>query len=139
MSGFASLKPAFTVQLRSTVPLQIGNVASGGSLQVVPIVWGTVKSEPGYDVALDAEVVHGADYVRIEPAQTHVSIGVNTVLKNVDGSHMSYSYKVTHVHFETGAEHLKPLEHRTFVGSAHFVIKEGEGMIIETKISQVVI
>jgi len=73
--------------------MNIGNVASGGTLQVVPIISGTLKSEPEYPIALDAEVVQGSDQVRIEPGQTHVRIGVNAVLKNSDGSHLSYSYK----------------------------------------------
>ena len=64
-------------------------------LQVVPILRGTVKSEPGYDVPLDAEIVHGADHVRVEPTQTHVRISVSAVLKNHDGSYLSYSYQGT--------------------------------------------
>lgn len=44
---------------------------------------------------------------------------------------------VTQITFETGAEPLKDLENRIFVGSARFVVIES-GYFIETKISQVV-
>ncbi|KAL4808799.1 hypothetical protein BDV18DRAFT_157737 [Aspergillus unguis] len=119
-----------------------------------PVASGSLISEPGFPVPVDAELVFGSDYVRVEQAQSHARINVNAVLKNkADGSFLSYSYKgivdvnpefvaifsgqpdaqttdygtaFTHVNFETGSNALKPLEHGLFVGSAHFVVT-GEG------------
>ncbi|KAF2811872.1 uncharacterized protein BDZ99DRAFT_569823 [Mytilinidion resinicola] len=165
MSGFPSLQPAFTVRLQATVPYDVGNVATGGGLQITPIVTGSIKSEPGFEPAIDGEVVYGSDYVRPEPGQTHARINVNAAIKNVDGALLSYSYTgvvgfteqfikillhspdatttdygdaFSQIKIETGAEHLKALEHSLFVGSAHFVIEEGKPMIIETKVSKIV-
>lgn len=86
MSGFPSLQHAFTVRLQSTAPYDVGNVATGGGLQITPIVTGTIKSEPGFEPALDVEVVYGSDYVRPEPGQTHLRTNVNAVIKNKDGA-----------------------------------------------------
>ncbi|OCK75422.1 hypothetical protein K432DRAFT_337454 [Lepidopterella palustris CBS 459.81] len=165
MSGFPTLQPAFTVRLQATIPYDVGNVSTGGGLQITPIVTGSIKSEPGFEPALDGEVVYGSDWVRPEPSQSHVRINVNAVIKNKDGALLAYSYKgvvaidaafmailtgspdakttpfgnaFTQINIETGAEHLKELEHGIFVGSAHFVIDEGQPMIIETKVSKVV-
>ncbi|KAF2491730.1 hypothetical protein BU16DRAFT_565431 [Lophium mytilinum] len=165
MSGFPSLQPAFTVLLQATIPYDVGSVATGGGLQITPIVTGSIKSEPGFEPAIDGEVVYGSDYVRPEPGQTHARINVNAAIKTVDGAFLSYSYTgiirlteqfvkillqspdatttdfgdaFTQIKIETGAEHLKSLEHDLFVGSAHFVVEEGKPMIIETKVSKVI-
>jgi hypothetical protein len=133
-----------------------------GSLQ--PIESGTITSEHGFPIPLQAEVIHGADYVRAEASPTHMRINVKAVLKSKDGSLISYSYKglievndeflaiysgspdaettsygnsLTHIIFETGSESLKELEHSLFIGSAHFVVEENGKFLIETKISRV--
>ncbi|TPX13666.1 uncharacterized protein E0L32_005869 [Thyridium curvatum] len=163
--GFATLEPAFTVRLQPDVGLNVGKLSQGDTLTVFPIPSGTIKSEPGFPIDLDAEVVHGADYARMEAGQTHLQINVNAVAKNKDGSLFAYSYKgmleitqelmpiltgspdakttsygnaVSHVRFETGAESLKPLEHSIFVGTAHFVVLGPGKFIVETKVSKVV-
>lgn len=52
MSGFASLQPAFTVRVEIVAPLPVGGQA-GPQLVIVPMVSGTVKSEPGFEPKLD--------------------------------------------------------------------------------------
>lgn len=55
MSGFPSLQPAFTVRVDIDAPLAVG-AQSGSQLAIVPMVSGTVKSEPGFEPALDGEL-----------------------------------------------------------------------------------
>lgn len=55
MSGFPSLQPAFTVSVVIGAPLPVGGQA-GSQLVIVPMVSGTVKSEPGFEPKLDAEL-----------------------------------------------------------------------------------
>ncbi|KAH8886609.1 hypothetical protein GQ53DRAFT_769178 [Thozetella sp. PMI_491] len=158
-TGFPSLLPAFTARLNPAEGLTIGN------LTIFPISSGTLTSEPGFPVPIEAELQFGSDYVRVEASQTHVHINVKAVFRNKDGRLLSYAYSglvtmtpefvpilmgdpnakttsygsaFTHITFETGAEELKELEHGLFVGSAHFVVKEGGGYLVETKISKVV-
>lgn len=55
MTGFPTLQPAFTVRVDIDAPLAVGAQA-GSPLVVVPMLSGTVKSEPGFEPALDAEL-----------------------------------------------------------------------------------
>jgi len=55
MSGFPSLQPAFTVRVDIGPGLSVG-AQNGRALVVVPMVSGTVKSEPGFEPSLDAEL-----------------------------------------------------------------------------------
>lgn len=48
-----------------------------------PIERGTLISEPGFHVPLEAEVRYGNDYVRVEAAQSHVRINVKAILEYV--------------------------------------------------------
>ncbi|KAH7077571.1 hypothetical protein BKA63DRAFT_564146 [Paraphoma chrysanthemicola] len=164
MSGHPKLIPAFTAKLKSGSPFPIGN-AAGTSVQVFPITWGELRSVENFPIALNAEVQYGSDTVRIEPAQSHVRIAVNAVLKTQAGSHLVYKYHgivkidpafmaifaaspdakstdfgnaFTSIQFETGDEKLKALDHSIFVGSARFVVEHDGQIVIETKISQVV-
>ncbi|KAH7161072.1 hypothetical protein EDB81DRAFT_879407 [Dactylonectria macrodidyma] len=159
-TNFASLEPAFTARLYPSE----GALSTGGSLSVVPFTSGSVVSEPGFSVPLDAEVIYGSDNVRMEPSQGHTRIHVNAILKNKDGSLLTYSYTgiievdedvvalltgspnakttnygkaVSHVTFQTGSETLKKLEHSLFIGTARFVVENG-GYSVETKISRVI-
>ena len=60
MSGFPSLQPAFTVRVDIDAPMQVGG-QHGAQLVIVPMVSGTVKSEPGFEPKLDGEL-HGTGY-----------------------------------------------------------------------------
>jgi RNA polymerase I-specific transcription initiation factor RRN6 len=55
MSGFPSLRPAFTVRVEIAAPMQVGGQA-GSQLVIVPMVGGSVRSEEGSGVGLDGEV-----------------------------------------------------------------------------------
>jgi hypothetical protein len=54
-SGFPSLKPAFTVRVVIDPPMPVGGQA-GSQLVIVPMVSGTVQSEPGFEPKLDGEL-----------------------------------------------------------------------------------
>lgn len=114
---------------------------------------------------LDATFINGVDHVYSDPSFKHIRINVQAVLKDKDGSLISYTYKgiiemtpegaeffagspnakttdfgytFSHVNFETGAAHLKTLETSLFVGCARFVIEAGKPPAVETKISRIV-
>ncbi|RMJ08351.1 hypothetical protein CDV36_012046 [Fusarium kuroshium] len=158
-SSSPSLEPAFLARLYPAPDFKIGSTSNGEILNVVPISSGTVISEPGFGIPLDAEIAFGSDYVRINPSQSHARIHVNAILKNKDGTLVTYSYRgvikmdaaflailsgspdaktttfgnaVSHVTFQAGLGPLKELEDNLFVGSARFVV-EDKGFFIETK------
>lgn len=53
--GFPSVKPAFTVRVDIDTAIPVGG-QSGADLVIVPMISGTVKSEPGFEPKLDAEL-----------------------------------------------------------------------------------
>ena len=53
--GYPSLQPAYTVRVVIDAPMQVGRQA-GNQLVIVPMVSGTVKSEPGFEPKLDGEL-----------------------------------------------------------------------------------
>lgn len=56
MSGFPSLQPAFTVRVDIGPPMQVGGQA-GTQLAIVPMISGTVESEPGFEPKLNAKML----------------------------------------------------------------------------------
>jgi len=57
---------------------------------------GTLKSEPGYPVQLDAVFVHGADYIRSDPSGRHVRLEVSSLIKDkATGAFVRYNYTGT--------------------------------------------
>ncbi|KAL3488624.1 hypothetical protein BJX62DRAFT_211377 [Aspergillus germanicus] len=104
MSGFPSLQPAFTVYRSPVSCCRIPNRRdvqrghSDGSSECIstctprvrlltpstlqPITTGQLISEPGFNTPVDAELVFGSDYVRMETSLSHVRINVNAVMKD---------------------------------------------------------
>ncbi|KAF2672471.1 hypothetical protein BT63DRAFT_477234 [Microthyrium microscopicum] len=165
MSGFPSLKPAFTVRAKIDPGWSVGSASRGTPLTVVPMVGGTVKSEPGFEPAVDAEL-HGVgyDYIRGDATGGHLRLDVRSQLKTKDGELVAMYYKgpmftspavmrvLTHAEdmktteygdsfmtfeFETGSEKYKELETMVFCAAGHFEIS-GEDTIVEYKVCQVV-
>jgi len=165
MSDFPKLQPAMSIFVYIDPPISVGSASKGTPLNVVPMTSGTVKSEPGFSPALDAEFIGtGYDYIRQDPSGKHMRLDVRSQLKNKDGSLLSLYYTgvievtpaigavlsgspdakttpfgdaITHVSFETGSESLKELETGTFVSSGHFVVETGK-LAVEYKVSKVV-
>ncbi|KAF2682160.1 hypothetical protein K458DRAFT_479015 [Lentithecium fluviatile CBS 122367] len=164
MSGFPKLQPAFTVRVVIDAPMAVGGQA-GSSLVVVPMVSGTVKSEPGFEPALDAEL-HGVgyDYIHNDASGSNMRLDVRSQVKNNDGTVFAMYYKGTVAltdgvkailgnsadakttdygdsfvtfTFETGNEKYKDLENGTYAAAGHFVKEDGK-TIVEYKVSKAV-
>ncbi|OAL54311.1 hypothetical protein IQ07DRAFT_595839 [Pyrenochaeta sp. DS3sAY3a] len=140
---------------------------AGTQLVIVPMVSGTVKSEPGFEPKLDAEL-HGVgyDYIRNDADGGNMRLDVRSQLKNHDGTLIAMYYKGTvaltagvkavlsgsadakttdygdsfvNFTFETGSEAYKGLQNGTYVAAGHFVNEPGQkGLIVEYKVSKVV-
>jgi len=164
--GYPSLQPAFTVRVDIDAPLAVGAQA-GSPLVIVPMVSGTVKSEPGFEPTLDAEL-HGVgyDYIHNDADGKNMRLDVRSQVKNNDGTIFAMYYKGTVAltagvqallsgapdakttpygdsfvafNFETGSETYKGLENGVYVGAGHFVKEEGQkGLVVEYKVSKVV-
>lgn len=165
--GFPSLQPAFTVRVDIDTAIPVGG-QSGTNLIIVPMVSGTVKSEPGFEPALDAEL-HGVgyDYIHNDASNENMRLDVRSQLKNSDGTILAMFYKGTVTltpavqallgkapdakttdygdsfvtfTFETGSEKYKDLQNGTYVASGHFIKEPGvKGVIVEYKVSKVVV
>ncbi|CAK7242855.1 MAG: hypothetical protein STHCBS139747_004358 [Sporothrix thermara] len=165
MSSYPKLIPAFTARVPIAPATAVGS--SKGGLNVVPILsGGSFVSEPGYAVKVDAEFVHGADYIRPDVDGKRLRLNVNSVLRQKGETDAFFNYiytgiieldgaigKVltgaadaktteqgnafTHVSFESGHPSLKTLENRLYVAAGRFVLEEGQPVIVEYKISEV--
>ncbi|KAL1893756.1 hypothetical protein Sste5346_006259 [Sporothrix stenoceras] len=170
MSSYPKLIPAFTARVPIHPPAGVGS--SKGGLNHVRIIsvdeghGGSLISEPGYPVKVDAQFVHGADFIRPEVDGKRLRLNVNAVLKQKgsDDAYLNYSYtglieitgeigKVltgapdaattsqgntfTQVNFESGHPSLKELENKLYVAAGRFVVEKGQPVIVEYKISEV--
>ncbi|KAI9796464.1 MAG: hypothetical protein M1833_006132 [Piccolia ochrophora] len=165
MSGFAQLEPALTAHVHIDPGLSIGSLSSGPALSAFNNPGGSLKSESGFSPAIDAELVMGNDFVRLDTTQKHFRLDARTVMKNNDGSLLTMTYKgiirltpelgavfqgspdakttdfgdtFIHVTFETGAEHLRDLENGVFVAAGRFILEQGKPTKVEYKISRLV-
>ncbi|KIH94933.1 hypothetical protein SPBR_03856 [Sporothrix brasiliensis 5110] len=170
MSSFPKLIPAFTARIPIRAADAVGS--SKGGLNLVRFVsvdeghGGSLVSEPGYPVAVDAQFVHGADYIRPEDDGKRLRLNVNSVLKQKgsDDALLNYTYtglieitdeiaKVlsgapgaastpqgqvfTQVNFESGHPSLKVLGTKLYVAAGRFIVEAGQPVIVEYKISEV--
>ncbi|OOG00969.1 hypothetical protein ASPCADRAFT_202819 [Aspergillus carbonarius ITEM 5010] len=167
MSEFPALQPAFTFKVTIDAPLGVGSASRQNNLQVVPMTGGTVKSEPGFSPALDAEFVGvGNDYIHADPDGKHLRLDAHGVLKPKDGEDLIYlnytgictllpevqavfagtspggstpfNTAFTHITFETGSERYKELETRVFVAQGRFNVEKGKPTVVEYHVSQVI-
>lgn len=166
MAGIGKLIPAFTAHINIDPPSAVGSVARGTDLLHVKIreSEGSLKSEPGYPIKVDAVFVHGSDYIRLDPDKKNARLQVDSVLKDAGGGFIKLSYtgtiktmgpagKVlggapdakttdfgevfTHVSFETGSDALKEIEEKVYVSAGRFILEEGKPAMVEYKISEV--
>jgi hypothetical protein len=65
-------------------PNSVGTLASGTSLTHVSFVpnSGFLRSESDYPIKVDAEFVHGADYIKADPDGGRVRLEVQSLLKD---------------------------------------------------------
>ncbi|KAJ9201250.1 hypothetical protein DTO166G4_273 [Paecilomyces variotii] len=160
MAEFPTLQPAFTIQVEIGEPLAVG------SLNVVPMTSGTLKSEPGFSPAIDSNFAGtGNDYIRASADGKHLRLDAHGVVKTKDDALLYLHYLgdinvteaeaavfggkaaegptpwgniFTSIKFETGDERYKDLEKRVFVAQGRFVIRKDKPSVVEYKVSQVV-
>ncbi|OAL34603.1 hypothetical protein AYO20_06020 [Fonsecaea nubica] len=97
VAGSLSVKvpKALTVlisQITFDAPVVIGKINSGSQLYIALINAGTLKSEPGFEPAVDAQVLFGTDHFKVTEDMKYVTIDVKAALKNEDGTTISYAY-----------------------------------------------
>ncbi|KAF1993582.1 hypothetical protein P154DRAFT_557650 [Amniculicola lignicola CBS 123094] len=164
MSGFPTLQPAFIVRVDIDAPLGVGG-QTGPALAIVPMVSGTVKSEPGFEPKLDAEL-HGVgyDYIHNDADGGHMRLDVRSQVKNSDGTIFAMYYKGTVAltagvkailggsedakttefgdsfvtfSFETGDKKHKDLENGLYVAAGRFIFEKGKKVVVEYRVSKV--
>ncbi|KAF2838638.1 hypothetical protein M501DRAFT_1004419 [Patellaria atrata CBS 101060] len=165
MTDYPALQPAFTVRVLIDAPFQIGSASKGTPLSVVPMVGGTVKSEPGFEPAIEAEL-HGVgyDYIHNDASGEHMRLDVRSQLRDKDGALLAMYYQGNVVltpavvkvltgssdaettpwgdsfvtfQFETGSSKFKSLETMVFVAAGRFIFEDGK-ITVEYKVSKVV-
>ncbi|KAF1919926.1 RNA polymerase I-specific transcription-initiation factor-domain-containing protein [Ampelomyces quisqualis] len=161
---FPSLQPAFTVRVEIDAPIDVGG-QSGSQLAIVPMLSGTVKSEPGFEPKIDGKL-HGVgyDYIHNDASGSHMRLDVRSQLKTQDDTILAMYYKGTVAFtpdakavlsgssdaqttdfgdsfvtfsFETGSEKWKELQNGVYVAMGRFVMGESKGVIVEYKVSRV--
>ncbi|EWZ50950.1 hypothetical protein BFJ63_vAg6537 [Fusarium oxysporum f. sp. narcissi] len=161
LTNFPTLIPAFTAQIAINDPFVITS-----NLLNIPFLpkAGTLISEPGYELPLEATFIHGSDFIRRDPDGQWVKLEVTSVARDTSGSLLRFSYNgvvnmagdegkvirgdtnatttgfgnaFVQIRFETDAPGLKLLQDKLYVGSGRFVIEEDRPVIVEYKISEV--
>lgn len=92
LSGFPTLQPAFVMKINIGDGNSFGPVASGATFVHVQGSSGTIKSVPGFEPKIDANVVFGADGIYFDNDNTHCRINVKGIAKAEDGSPFSFAY-----------------------------------------------
>jgi hypothetical protein len=86
--------------------VSVGAVSSTGPLTLAPFTpnAGSLKSESGYPVQVDAVFLHGSDLIRQDASGKHVRLDVNSVLKDKSGALIKFTYEgLININAETGA------------------------------------
>ena len=90
MAGFPSTRPAFTMTVMIKEPHLVGSISRGTPLTVVPIVGGTVRSEPGFEPAFNARFQGtGNDYIHTDPTGKHMRLDAHVVLLYVASCYLA--------------------------------------------------
>ncbi|KAL2209928.1 hypothetical protein CC79DRAFT_1365346 [Sarocladium strictum] len=163
LSHFPVLIPAFTAQIEIDTPLAITP-----SLLNIPFIpySGSIISAPDYPYQIHARFIHGADYLRLDADDRHVRLDVRAtaqdtdtggllllnyngivditgdeglIIRGDDNAHTTgFGNAFVQVRFETVDSCLQPIENKLYVGSGRFIVAEGQPIIVEYKISEVV-
>ncbi|MCJ1462221.1 hypothetical protein MMC07_000821 [Pseudocyphellaria aurata] len=158
---------AISLQVEIDPPFAVGSASRGTPLNVVPMVNGTVTSEPGFSPSWNGKFVGtGTDFIHNDPDQKIMRLNAHVVVKDDESDALVYlSYqgivdltpevklilmgspdaKTTdfggsfiEMRFETGDEKLKDLEVGVFVGAGRFRVETGKPVVVEYKVSRVV-
>jgi hypothetical protein len=82
MAGFPQTAPALTITVDIAVPYLVGSISRGAPLTVVPIIGGTVVSEPGFEPRVEAKFKGtGNDYMHTDPTGEHMRLDSHVVIE----------------------------------------------------------
>lgn len=82
MAGFPKTVPALTINVNIAVPYLVGSISRGAPLTVVPIIGGTVLSEPGFEPIIEATFKGtGNDYMHTDPTGKHMRLDSHVVFE----------------------------------------------------------
>jgi Protein of unknown function (DUF3237) len=82
MTDFPKTQPALHMAIRIGIPLLVGSISRGTPLTVVPITEGTIRSETGFAVELDATFKGiGNDYIHNDPTGKHMRLDAHAVIE----------------------------------------------------------
>ena len=85
MAGFPRTVPALTITVNIAVPYLVGSISRGTPLTVVPIIGGTVLSEPDFEPNIEAKFKGtGNDYMHTDPTGKHMRLDSHVVMELVD-------------------------------------------------------
>lgn len=84
MAGFPQNAPALTITVNIAVAFLVGSISRGTPLTVVPIIGGTVMSEPGFEPNIEARFKGtGNDYMHTDPTGKHMRLDSHVVFECV--------------------------------------------------------
>ncbi|EER28014.1 hypothetical protein CPC735_033500 [Coccidioides posadasii C735 delta SOWgp] len=87
MSGFPSLQPAFTLQVKIEPAASVGSASQQCGLLITPMVGGTVRSEPGFSPAFNGEFTGtGNDYIHVDPDGKRFRLNAHGLIRTDDGA-----------------------------------------------------
>jgi len=85
-AGYPSLQPALHLQIQIGPASHVGSLSRGAPLTVVPLVSGTLRSEPGFPVDVDAWTrAPGVDYVHNDPDGSRMRLRSDLVVADTRG------------------------------------------------------
>lgn len=167
LCAFNSLLPALYLNATVDHDLVIGATSPGPTAMFGPIRHGILRSEPGFPVNINAEIVHSGDLVTIDPDQKWLHNDFSGMLKTDSGEYLRFTmkaieqptqnimrilggdptapdvehgdfYGVSSWNFITGSEKYKELENSVYVGSTRLSRgSEPDSFSIAFRISQV--
>ncbi|KAI0909793.1 hypothetical protein F4823DRAFT_592562 [Ustulina deusta] len=142
-----------------------GDIHSGSTLIVVPLVTGTLESTGDFEPKLKFNINSGADWFQIDADKKHGRMCVKAVASDEEGVSIClnaegviamneitmplafgapdakpspFGFGVELFKIETGADKYKALENMVFAGSQRFTQEEGGMVGVEARISLVV-
>lgn len=80
MTDYPSLQPALHMRIKIGPPLLVGALTRATPLTVVPIVQGTITSDPSFGIPIDWTLKdEGKDYVRNDPDGRRMRLDADAV------------------------------------------------------------
>ncbi|KAK4183428.1 hypothetical protein QBC35DRAFT_418934 [Podospora australis] len=166
-SGFPTTVPAFKIKAQLSGLLPVGDIHTGSNLTAVTFGGGSLKSVEGFTPKLDAKIVNGHDWFRVDNDKKHGRLSISGIATDDEGrslrviaeglielnehtapvlfggpdaagaADMPFGFAVEYVKFEVGHEAYKALDNALFAGSLRFG-KSAEGLYAEIAVAKIV-